>query len=128
MRRREEGGEREDDEEEGGRTEDGGLREDWEGEAGRGGCRRASIFPPHISSSLISPPHPFSFLLLPSLQPSLLLHILPPPPTSSLLQWRPMKANGIQRIPMEPCGPMKRIPHARGEHAGFASWGEAAAP
>ena len=116
------------------------MREDWEGEAGRGGCRRASIFPPHISSSLISPPHPFSFLLLPSLQPSLLLHILPPPPTSSLLQWRPMKANGIQWSPTDSngalrpheanpacsggaCGirfmgggrgPMKRFPHARG--------------
>ena len=56
----------------------------------------------------------------------------------------PMESNEVQRVPMEPRGPMKRIPHARfmgggrgpmkqfpharGEHAGFASWGEAAAP
>ena len=125
MRRMEEGKEREDDEDEGGRTDDGGLREDYEGEAGGGGGRRASIFPPHVSSSLISPP-PFSFLPLPSLHPSLLLLILPPPPTSSLLQWRPMESNGVQRIPMEPHGPMKRIPHAPPEHAGFASWGRGA--
>ena len=93
-------------------------------------------------------------LLLPPLHPSLLLLIRPPPPTSSLLQWRPMEANGIQWSPTDSngtprpyeanpacsggaCrirfmgggrGPMKRILHARGEHAGFASWGEAAAP
>ena len=50
---------------------------------------------------------------------TLLLHSIAPPLHSSI-PFPPFMGGGR--------GPMKQFPHARGEHAGFASWGEAAAP